>query len=102
MGPWPSSSPPSGSRRAGGTSSTPTARLLDLAFESLLMEVVADFFLVLQQPVDARLMTHCLADHLGGRFTVDVEERSVVQLAGWNLQHGRIEPHGVNDPQVIN
>src|SRR5262245_3277786 len=51
---------------------------LDLAFESLLMEVVADLSLVFQQPVDARLMTHRLADHLGGGLAVDVEERRVV------------------------
>src|SRR5262249_6811337 len=63
------------------------------------VEEVGDLVLVLQQPVDGRLAAHRLADDLGGRLAVDVEERLVVQFV--LVDHRGVEPDRVDDPQVV-
>ena len=42
------------------------------------MKVVLYLVLILQQPVDRRLIAHRLADDLGGRLAVDVEKCLVI------------------------
>ena len=44
-------------------------------------------------------LRHGLSDDLGGRLAVDVEEGLVIELV--DLDHGRVEPDRVDDPQVV-
>ena len=44
-------------------------------------------------------MPHRLADDLGGRLAVHAEEGLVVELVG--LEHRRVEPDRIDDPQVV-
>jgi hypothetical protein len=49
-----------------------------------------DLVLVLEQPINARLVEQRLADDLGGGLAVDVEEGLVVKVV--NFDHGGVEP----------
>ena len=69
-------------RQCGAAEETGRAApvVLQLSLDAQVVEVVLDLVLVLQQPVDRRLVAHGLADHLGGRLAVDVEEGLVVEV----------------------
>ena len=45
-----------------------------------LMEIVLHLVLILEQPLNRRLIPHRLADDLGSRLAMDVEKRLVVDL----------------------
>src|SRR5882724_8684896 len=47
-----------------------------------LMKVMRHLVLVLQKPVDARLVFHRFMNHFRGRFAMDIEQRGVIELAG--------------------
>jgi hypothetical protein len=63
------------------------------------VEIVRDLFLILQQPVDRRLVTHRLSYGLGSRLAVHVKEGLVVKVI--HFQNAWVEPDRVGDPEVV-
>ncbi len=78
---------------------TNVQNLLQLSLDPELVEVLLHLVLVLEQPVNSRLVLQGLADDLGSRLAVDVEESLVFEVV--NLDHGGIELDRVDDSQVV-
>jgi hypothetical protein len=72
-----------------------------LPLQAELVEVVRGLVLVFQQPVDAGFVVHGLADHLQRGLAVDAEQLGVVHLPFRHAEDARVEPHAVNDAQVV-
>ena len=69
------------SRRPDIATASPCNRLLlDLAVEAALVVFVSDLVLILQQPVDGRLVVHGLVDRLGHGCTMNLEQSFVVEV----------------------
>ena len=63
-----------------------------------LMKVMSDRLLVLEKPVDSRLIVHRLLDGFRGRLPICFKQDVVIDL---DFRHAGIEPHRNDNPQII-
>ena len=73
----------------------------NLPVKSQLVEVVSNGVLILQEPVDRRLVAHRFFDYFRSCLAVHFEQTFMIYFPLRNRQDTRVEPDGIDDAEVI-